>query len=138
MGMDLSGAGGYFFWNAGAWGELLELGKEYGWVPMGTGPRNRWFSADQPSDNYYGNDAQLVYARDARNLADALSRALKGLKNPPIRSKRSKPGSRRQSIKKSGANAYRADMRDWFSSEEGRKCIRKFIRYCRIGNFRIY
>jgi hypothetical protein len=75
MGMDLSGAGGYFRWTNLGWGEILVLGKDFGWEPNGTGPPRGCKKAEWVG-TYYSNDGQLFYARDARLLAEALERAL--------------------------------------------------------------
>jgi len=73
MGMILQGAGGDIWVNVFEWGKILRLGQLYGWVPAGT-------ILDEPNESWNGgyltNDWQHVTANDARNLADALSRAL--------------------------------------------------------------
>ena len=82
MGFDLEAPGRYFRWTNPAWFDLLELAKEFGWVPMGTGPprgtrKAEWRHGTSSGDlDYYGNEGQRVYARDAARLADALERAL--------------------------------------------------------------
>jgi hypothetical protein len=90
MGMDLYGAGGELHWSSEGWGKLLSLARRYGWRPMGTEPprcdrdgvsedviaaENAETAAAWDGD-YYCNNFQTVNARDARNLADALERAL--------------------------------------------------------------
>ena len=75
MGMDLSGAGGYFRWTGSGWGKVLELASNHGWQPIGTGPPKGILKANWPG-GYFGNDNQLVYARDAEGLADALEKHL--------------------------------------------------------------
>src|SRR5687767_11109035 len=79
MGMDLSGAGGYFRWTASAWGEILCLAEQYGWQPTGTGPPRETLKENW-SGGYFSNNGQLFYARDARKLADALERALEKMR----------------------------------------------------------
>jgi hypothetical protein len=76
MGMDLSGAGGYFRWSNSGWADILELGQAHGWVPAGTGPPRGELKADWGDGPYFGNGGQRFYARDAQALADALERAL--------------------------------------------------------------
>lgn len=87
MGMDLSGVGGYFRWTNDGWNETLELGEEFGWVPVGTGPPRGVLKADWQTGPYFGNDGQRFYARDARALAEALERALQAIPvgRPPKR-----------------------------------------------------
>jgi hypothetical protein len=114
--MDLCGAGGYFRWTITGWRETLELAKEFGWVPTGTGPprgivRGSWIGT------CYSNDGQRFYARDAQLLADALERALAAV---PERepSKRGRIKSR------------------YFTPGET-AAIREFIAFCRAGSFRL-
>jgi hypothetical protein len=79
MGMDLSGAGGYFGINCRAWGMVLELAQRFGgWVPLGTRAPSDWKEPDSAWDpmDYWSNSYQEVSDQDARNLADALERAL--------------------------------------------------------------
>ena len=80
MGMDLSGAGGYFRWTNSGWRETLELAEQYGWQPIGTGAPRGTLKAEW-SGSYFSNDGQLFYARDAQKMADALERALEGTEN---------------------------------------------------------
>ena len=79
MGMDLSGAGGYFRWTNTGWGKVLELASANGWEPIGTGPPKGTLKDDW-TGGYFGNDSQRVYARDGKRLADALESHL--LKSP--------------------------------------------------------
>ena len=63
MGMDLEGPGRYFRWTNLGWYDLLELAKEFGWVPIGTGPprgtlKAQWRHGRHPGNlDYYGNAA---------------------------------------------------------------------------------
>jgi hypothetical protein len=94
MGMDLSGKGGYFRFSNDAWYAALELAHEHGWEPAGTKPPEiavyapdgttvdeevprveRQAYEDWDGDYFY-NDDRLVTDEDARNIADALERAL--------------------------------------------------------------
>ncbi len=75
MGMDLSGAGGYFRWTASAWIKILGLAEQGGWQPVGTGAPRGNLKKDW-SGYYFSNDGQLFYARDAQKLADVLEVAL--------------------------------------------------------------
>ena len=116
--MDLSGAGGYFRWTNSGWSDILELGEEFGWAPIGTGPPRGELKADWQDGPYHGNAGQRFYARDARALADALERAVAAL---PER-KAPKRG--------------RVAVRHW--TPEDVAYIREFIEFCRAGSFRIY
>ncbi|MDP9439435.1 MAG: hypothetical protein M3P49_11945 [Actinomycetota bacterium] len=92
--MDVSnGNGEYRRFSRASWVELLELAEEYGWQPAGTelvgwDPVGPMTSPDYPDaalieqiesvfwgGNYTSNDGQLVTARDADAIADALERA---------------------------------------------------------------
>jgi hypothetical protein len=72
MGMDLCRGTDYFRWNAVGWVALLETAVNYGWEPMGTGPPRGRLKKNWDGSNYYGNEGQLFYERDAKNLARAL------------------------------------------------------------------
>jgi hypothetical protein len=101
VGVDLSGNGEYFRWTNTGWQAVIDLALSAGWEPTGTGPPRNTLKADWDGF-YFGNHGQRVYARDAKNLADALERAL--MKTPV--------------------------------SE--RKELKDFIRFCRLGSFRLY
>jgi hypothetical protein len=82
MGMILQGAGVEFSASVFDWGQILRLAQAYGWQPAGTVidegdlcnfPNGRW------DGGYQTNDYQRVTADDARNIANALDRALNDL-----------------------------------------------------------
>ncbi len=75
MGMDLSGTGGYFRWTNSGWRKVLDLALANGWEPTDTGPPKGILKVNW-TGGYFGNDRQLVYARDANRLADALENHL--------------------------------------------------------------
>jgi hypothetical protein len=94
MGMDLSGKGGYFRFSNYAWHAALKLAREHGWEPAGTEPPEvtahapdgttvdeeaAWVERQAYGNwdgDYFYNDGRLVTDEDARNIADALERAL--------------------------------------------------------------
>jgi hypothetical protein len=94
MGMDLSGKGGYFRFSNHAWRAALLLAHEHGWEPAGTeapevtvyapsgttvDEEATWVERQASGDwyrAYFYNDGRLVTNEDARNIADALERAL--------------------------------------------------------------
>jgi hypothetical protein len=78
--MDLVGAGGDFRCTNSGWADILELARDHGWVPTGTGPPLSIRKADWRHKEYFGNEGQLFYGRAARSLADALERALAALR----------------------------------------------------------
>ena len=120
MGMDLSGAGGYFRWMNTAWIEVLKLAEKHGWEPLGVGPPRNYRKAQWSGGIYFSNDGQRVYARDAYRIADALESALKQLSG---------------STTSMGCNERN---RNWFATVQGRRALRQFIKYCRKGSYRIY
>lgn len=66
----LSDKAGHFKLNKYAWPKLLKLAQMYGWKPKGTKLYRGW------NGSYFGNDGQFVERKDARNLAQALAKAL--------------------------------------------------------------
>jgi hypothetical protein len=92
--MDLSGKGGYFRFSNNAWCAALELAHAHGWEPAGTvAPEVTVYAPDGTTvdeeatrierqayedwtGDYFCNGHQLVADEDARNIADALERAL--------------------------------------------------------------
>lgn len=121
MGMDLEGTGGYFRWTYSGWSRVLELAVEYGWEPVGTGPPRGTLKRDWLG-SYDSNERQLLYARDAKNLADALEKALKDIPEREV-------GKRKVNANKTA--------REFFSGW-GQDSLTGFIVYCRKGSFRIF
>jgi hypothetical protein len=140
MGMDLVRPNGYFHWNNSGWRHVLAIGQEFGWVPEGTGPPHGSLKRHWRHGSYTGNNGQRFGARDARKLAEALARSI------PILAM---PGA--------GILTRPADVTDKLEAAlTGRKLkkggrisippfgrndilyLRKFIRFCRVGSFRVY
>jgi hypothetical protein len=71
--MDLTGPAGHMAFNDTSWVHLLRLATLSGWHPADTLPPEE---ADDWDGNYCTNDGQRVADEDARNLAEALERAL--------------------------------------------------------------
>jgi hypothetical protein len=131
--MDLSGAGGYFGINNNAWRCLLELAYRYGgWKPLGTEPFDGLLAEDKQAwdpYNYVTNDYQTVTAEDARNLADALERAL-----PDVPGFRAREGAWRRVVSPGrGPNCL-----EFWSGPEARERLLEFIAFARAGGFVIY
>ena len=57
------------------WPEVLDLGKQFGWVPAGTRDGNNDPSFEPTYDPEDWGHSKLISAQDASNLADALSKA---------------------------------------------------------------
>jgi hypothetical protein len=116
MGFDLIAPRRHFEWSNHAWRTVLEIATRHGWTAMGTGPpkgtsKRAWIGI------YDANDGQLLRARDAMRLADALEVF--------VNQTRSTPGNRRK-------------KEAWFWSPSGKQAIREFVRFCRKGSFRIH
>ncbi len=140
MGMDLSGAGGYFRWTNSGWSDLLELAEEFGWIPTVTGPPRGVRKADWQDGSYYGNGGQRFYARDAKTLADALERAVVALsEGKPRKRTRAATSTDYLEAQLAGRRAPkqgRVAVRQY--GPEDVAYIREFIEYCRAGSFRIF
>jgi hypothetical protein len=156
MGMDLCRGRDYFRWDAMGWVALLETAMDYLWEPIGTGPPRGCLKKDWDGiRNYYGNEGQLFYARDAKNLATALETFLRGSETPQVKkSKRQREvrslgkvlagdvqglarlvgGHTRATIK--ARSKQKKALQRWADDE--REYIRQFISFCRKGSFRIY
>jgi hypothetical protein len=141
MGYDLRSEGGTFRWNVLGWESVLRLAHRNGWKPAGTErPQFKIFHPDGTFDaegteehnraydgwdgSYFYNDCQVVTTEDARNLADALEKALPGLPDEP--------------------GPMLSDPTDSdpppdvvLSGREMKAYIAEFVTYCRAGGFRI-
>ena len=121
MGFDLEGKGGYFRCTIGSWLDVLELGEQYGWEPIGTGAPRGMPAEEWEGEEYCSNDGQLFKARDAKNLAKALESALADFPDFEW-----------------PADAEPSETRAWLSTEAGKKWLEKFIVFLRTGSFRLY
>jgi hypothetical protein len=140
MGMDLRGAGGNFRFPVHGWSAVLHLARDFGgWEPQGTEPpeyyRQRALADGEPLDwsgTYGTNDYQQVTEADARNLADALERALRHVP----RERTWEKGVIH--LPEGGIVETMPDdlnPPEHFSGPEGRRYLEEFIRYCRAGSF---
>jgi hypothetical protein len=79
VGMDLHGPQGYWSCNWRAWRFLLNAAQEFGWQPRGTLPphdcEGEW------KGGYYSNDWQEVTPEDARELGEALQKAIASVRS---------------------------------------------------------
>jgi hypothetical protein len=155
MGMDLYRGTQYFRWNALPWVALLETAINYGWEPTGTGPPRGCLKKDWDGSNYYGNQGQFFYARDAKNLATVLEIFLRTSEVPRLRrNKRQREllsfgrrlagevqGFARliggRTVPTVGTKFLQNKARQRLNDDE-RKYIMQFISFCRKGGFRIY
>ena len=127
---------------ADKWGKLLRLAQSYGWVPAGT-------MLDEPdvgwNGGYQTNDRQRATADYARNLADALSRALHDLPADDKRRSVTIPVELPRSFHNLPDNPIiegialedieRLTPLDWFGGDEGRESVQKYIGLCSAGEF---
>lgn len=153
---------GYFRWNIWGWPPILTLGAAYGWKPMGTiihkltpelieenniseEDANKHNEAVEAWDgSYTGNDGQIVIAKDANNLADALESCLDDIPDFHIPN----PGAEEDGTTKLdnlAGQKHRDSLRQGsrpaltveFSGTENKNYIRDFIKFLRLGDFSI-
>lgn len=152
MGMDLSGMGGYVRFGSSGWARALALGLAFGWTPTGTTPGQSEVRAfrralrkkgETPAEVeravrkyrqnyegiYFGNDGQFVSARDARNLAAALSLAVAAITSE----RRRKKPSDALPTDEEALEAFRH-----FSDREALAHLREFVAFCQAGSFNIH
>jgi hypothetical protein len=112
-----------FRWNIYHWPKLLKLAGQFGWE-LG----ENWV------DRYCSNDF-LVTAEDARNLADALERALPDIPNEQVCAvkKIDLPGGMTCTAFEGEPPENPLEL---FSGER-KQYLREFIAFCRNGAFRI-
>ena len=157
MSFDLSRNGEVLFnSNITNWPRLLRLAQVYGWKPMGTVDSQVMSEeeyARQPWDgSYHTNDHQIVQTEDAKNLADALEKALSDVKEKAPKHhlhagqsteiKACKDYSELEALlKKALLTAAHWEQLDehetvmyWGGSKQ---YLRYFIRFCRKGEFSI-
>ena len=134
--MHLNSAKGDFGWDSFSWQKLLRLAEQYGWRPAGTTlPREelKWMPGGKWDGRYTSNDGQAVTAADARNLAEALDRALRDIPSEDVIAQYRAPSGGIQIL----PNPPAISDLDWFCGNETRARIREFISYCYAGEFRI-
>jgi hypothetical protein len=182
MGMDLSGAGGYFRFANYSWSKVLRLGVMFGWEPAGTEANVDFvlcckygipeaegggFTGTQEERDlfaeevrrewdggYCSNDYQIITAEDARNLADALERALPDVPDREavahkLQRRECLPGELEKyrefgiigpdetSVESWSVDADQINPLEWFYGEDGKERLRGFITFCLAGEFHI-
>lgn len=132
------------------WAKALELAEEYGWQPRGTQPP---ISGVDWLGGYSTNDGQVVIAEDAFLLAGALEKALADIAdaNPrfdwePARwSEESLPdwfspdecALIDEGLQDGLFDVIAVHPRDYFAGDE-KRLLSQFIRFCRLGSFKIF
>ncbi len=122
MSYSLQRRRGYLSLSMQDWPRMLDLAIEYDWKPAGT---------NGPNGMYVFNNGQRVGARDARNFAAALGRALPDI---PVQDTLT-PKMRKDGKPKRGC---KITLLDWFSGVEGRELVTKSAAFCRKGAFEIW
>jgi hypothetical protein len=109
---------------------------------------------------YFSNDGQLLYARDAKRLADVLEKVIvapsafsldsarprlsRWFRTPEGRQAQQTMGvfGRLERVLTGSDSPKRpesAGARElWLLTDDGKSCLRDFIKFCRGGSFRIY
>jgi len=119
---DLTNIKGEYHFVVRDWHKVLDLAKEYGWIPKGTEVNRIMKSFAGHWDNWDGNyftfDNQLVAEEDAKNLAKALRAALKD-------------------VPKKRVNKSLDDMTllELWSGSKFRQYIKGFVLFCEEGLF---
>jgi len=121
MGMDLLGKKGRFGLTWSGWTEILDLAHIYGWEPKGTVKSDIYDQNQKWSGTYFSNNWQLVTKEDAFNIANALRKALKDLKDKKIKTKEDKKTK---------------SLSNW-QRKGNIKVINDFIKFCESGSFEI-
>ncbi|MGB7547302.1 MAG: hypothetical protein WBM14_06110 [Terracidiphilus sp.] len=160
MGFDFVRKKACFSFNYETWWDVMRLGVGCGWEPTGTGPPKGVLAKNWPGA-YVANDGQLLYARDARRLADVLERVIAAPSLSALHFEHSRIsrwmhssvgrqdsrvyGSFEEFVRQvdspgSGKKNRLIPKRSqrWFLSRDGKSNLRDFIRFCRGGSFRIY
>ena len=125
-----------FEWNMGGWRDLLGIACHHGWKPRGTRLLKQycriakdktvvWSRPVERLDRrwkggYMSNDGQIVTARDAAALADALARSLRYIPD-----------------QEQPEETWEEDVYAPFSGPVLKNNLRMFIIFCRKGKFQI-
>lgn len=122
---DLTNTKNEFYFSVMEWHKILELAQKYGWKPKGTSS-NRIMKSfagnwDNWDGNYFSFDNQLVDEDDAKNLGEALKKALKEIPNV-------------RSIK----TLDKMSLLEIWSGNKFKTHLRKFITFCEEGIFIIH
>jgi hypothetical protein len=128
------------------WSVALKLALINGWKPMGTvcAIPVKWDMPDEEVERlhaeaeqerggpYNTNDFCRILAEDARNIADALERALEDI---PRESAWEGPAGGIVSLPDGSIrNLPEPNLLQYFSGREGRKILQRLIAFCRVGD----
>jgi hypothetical protein len=138
-----------------SWAKALELARSYGWRPIGTHPPYAYdfYRLNAEWDGrYLTNDGQTVKAEDAYSLAAALERSLNDIPdtnikinwNPELWNEDDLPewlSPDERAIIEEGLQDGLLDTMgthpcEFFAGNEKQNLI-EFIRFCRLGSFKI-
>ena len=135
------------------WSKALDLAELYGWQPIGTEPppTHDFHELNAEWDGtYLTNDGQMIKAEDALSLASTLEKALEDIPaakpkmdlNPKLWIEDDLPEwlspEEREIIddglKDSLLDIMGVDPLEYFAGEE-KHHLKRFIRFCKLGNF---
>lgn len=138
-----------------SWAKALELARSYGWRPMGTRPPYAYdfYKLNTEWDGrYLTNDGQIVRAEDAYSLAAALERSLNDIPNTNIKIEWNpelwmeddlpewlSPDERaiiEEGLQDGLLDTMGTHPCEFFAGNEKQYLI-EFIRFCRLGSFKI-
>ncbi|MCI0554161.1 MAG: hypothetical protein L0287_24690 [Anaerolineae bacterium] len=131
----------------------MELARLYGWQPMGTQPPSGYDFHELCAEwdgTYLTNDGQMIKAKDALSLANALEKALDDIPdakaemawNPKLWIEDDLPEWLSPEEKEMIEDGLEGELLDvmgmnpieFFAGDE-KYYLKQFIRFCRLGNF---
>ena len=151
MGYDFVGrCGASFKLNIYGWPSVFRLAQAYGWKPMGTIDPDPYFEHDHTDPawkgSYFHNHFQTVQYEDAKNLADALEKALNdipdekltGLADQDIDPRKFFVDEQLEKLYRTILSKKQQKKFEALADVGGHKqYLRDFIVFCRKGSFMI-
>ena len=137
MGLDLINEHGATHFSVFVWDQTLALARMYGWRPAGTQPPKDWATDGEGrvwSGSYIVNGGQMVTAKDAAQLANALERGLDDIPDFYAAWHKAVKGEDGGPLIPVGESLSPLEA----LSGENKLAIRKFIAFCRQGAFKIH
>ncbi len=135
------------------WSKALDLAELYGWQPLGTQPPSVYDFHQLNAEwdgTYFTNDGQMIKAQDASSLAAALEKALEDIPDANPRMDWNlklwleddlpewlSPDERElidDGLKDSLLDIMGVNPLEYFAGDE-KYNLKRFIRFCRLGNF---
>ena len=157
--MENEDSGTFFRWTVSQWPRTLMLARMYGWEPYGTLLPDGYYSWPDrtcPIDwngAYTARGSQAVCPEDASNLANALEKAMDDITDVHVKRIRADESQSKEMSKVLSAVVYRKlDEDEWeaisdydrdhrslreFWSGPNKRLLRRFLEFCKAGEFRI-